>query len=444
MWRSLGTVLALLAVACAYETEKWKNALTKRLSEESVYKQHDCYTLHVFGTYMDHEAIDMHAKLNISAFKWQAKMFSCQHELEAINKQNALDVDFLNNYPKETWDPDDTREYFVDKDKVAAVFSTIVQKCTETCNKPQLPWPYAFDSNEGKFLQSLWCTPYANRAYTDMQLSVSTFVTKTPLAIDVNKPQGCQGDGCDQHKFDVPELSVMQMAEIGVIINAGYKLKAPLENEIPQLKHFSKFDLLLEECEPEHCKERFTLMLRDYIFFETILYSMTSQCWPSAQLEPNTGVGAELDLEVALDLQNEQDRIFVQNLQQLSGQEGRGGTPPWAYKEIKNILLDASKNNLSVGSYGAPAKAFTMFSFLEIDRKDIKFCVDTTPTKIDKFFPNFGIPVISEESLKKEIYDILIINAWNYKDEIKAKSKTIFKKGTKLVFPIPYLEVFEV
>ena len=113
-------------------------------------------------------------------------------------------------------------------------------------------------------------------------------------------------------------------------------------------------------------------------------------------------------------------------------------------KEIKNLLLDASKNNLSVGSYGAPAKAFTMFSFLEIDRKDIKFCVDTTPTKIDKFFPNFGIPVISEESLKKEIYDILIINAWNYKDEIKAKSKTIFKKGTKLVFPIPYLEVFEV
>ena len=113
-------------------------------------------------------------------------------------------------------------------------------------------------------------------------------------------------------------------------------------------------------------------------------------------------------------------------------------------KEIKKLLLDASKNNLSVGSYGAPAKAFTMFSFLELDRKDIKFCVDTTPTKINKFFPNFGIPVISEESLKNEIYDILIVNAWNYKDEIKAKSKSIFKKGTKLVFPIPYLEVFEV
>ena len=113
-------------------------------------------------------------------------------------------------------------------------------------------------------------------------------------------------------------------------------------------------------------------------------------------------------------------------------------------KEIKKLLFDASKNNLSVGSYGAPAKAFTMFSFLELDRKDIKFCVDTTPTKINKFFPNFGIPVISEESLKNEIYDILIVNSWNYKDEIKAKSKSIFKKGTKLVFPIPYLEVFEV
>jgi len=113
-------------------------------------------------------------------------------------------------------------------------------------------------------------------------------------------------------------------------------------------------------------------------------------------------------------------------------------------KDIKNLFSEASKNNLIVGSYGAPAKAFTMFSFLDLDKKDIKFCVDTTPTKINKFFPNFGIPVISEESLKDEIYDILLINAWNYKEEIKAKSKNIFKKGTKLVFPIPYLEIFEV
>jgi len=39
---------------------------------------------------------------------------------------------------------------------------------------------------------------------------------------------------------------------------------------------------------------------------------------------------------------------------------------------------------------------------------------------------------------------MLIVNAWNYKEEILAKSKKIFKKGTKLLFPIPQIEIYEV
>ncbi|MDA8607072.1 class I SAM-dependent methyltransferase [Gammaproteobacteria bacterium] len=112
--------------------------------------------------------------------------------------------------------------------------------------------------------------------------------------------------------------------------------------------------------------------------------------------------------------------------------------------QIKDIIEEAKKNNKIIGSYGAPAKAFTLFSFFNLDIETVKFCVDTTPTKIGNFFPNYSIPVISEEELLTKEYDILIINAWNYKDEIIEKSKKIFKKGTKLIFPVPDIEVFEV
>jgi novobiocin biosynthesis protein NovU/D-mycarose 3-C-methyltransferase len=113
-------------------------------------------------------------------------------------------------------------------------------------------------------------------------------------------------------------------------------------------------------------------------------------------------------------------------------------------KKMQRILSNAKKNKEIIGSYGAPAKAFTLFSFFKLDYKTIKFCVDTTPSKIGNFFPNYGIPVISEDELQNKKYDILIINAWNYKEEIKLKSKKIFKKGTKLIFPIPEIEIFEV
>ena len=111
---------------------------------------------------------------------------------------------------------------------------------------------------------------------------------------------------------------------------------------------------------------------------------------------------------------------------------------------INNIINDAEKNNLIIGAYGAPAKAFTMFSTLGLTSETIKFCVDTTPTKIGKIFPVSNIPIISEHQLSNYDYDILIVNAWNYKKDILAKSSNLFKKGTKLIFALPNPESVEV
>ena len=102
------------------------------------------------------------------------------------------------------------------------------------------------------------------------------------------------------------------------------------------------------------------------------------------------------------------------------------------------------RSNNIVGAYGAPAKAFTVFSYYGLSEKNISFCVDTTPTKIGKIFPKFNIPIISEEELADFDYNTLLVNAWNYKEDILKKSSSIFKKGTKLIFIIPNLEVYTV
>ena len=99
-------------------------------------------------------------------------------------------------------------------------------------------------------------------------------------------------------------------------------------------------------------------------------------------------------------------------------------------------------NGRTVGAYGATAKAFTMFSFLELNNSEIRYCIDTSPTKIGKFFPKFNIKVVSEDHFKAEPVDTLLVTAWNYKDHIKAKSKSLFSSGTKLIFPLPEFETF--
>ena len=110
-------------------------------------------------------------------------------------------------------------------------------------------------------------------------------------------------------------------------------------------------------------------------------------------------------------------------------------------KEVKDFVLKkieiAKRANKTIGAYGAPAKAFTMFSLLELDVSIIEFCVDTTPTKIGKTFPISNIPIISEEDLANKDYDMLLVTSWNYKTDILFKSKIIFKEGTELLFPLP-------
>ncbi len=110
---------------------------------------------------------------------------------------------------------------------------------------------------------------------------------------------------------------------------------------------------------------------------------------------------------------------------------------------VSNEINKSKQQNLVIGSYGAPAKAFTMFSFLKLDQQTISFCVDTSVTKIGKKFPIFNIPIISENELQEKNYDVLLVNAWNYKKDILAKSSRIFKKGTKLIFPLPQPECIE-
>jgi len=112
--------------------------------------------------------------------------------------------------------------------------------------------------------------------------------------------------------------------------------------------------------------------------------------------------------------------------------------------QAMDLIKDEINQGHVVGAYGAPAKAFTAFSYYELDNSSIAFCIDTTPTKIGKIFPYFNIPIFSEEALRDLEYHALIVNAWNYKEDILKKAPFIFKKGTKLIFLIPDLEIHTV
>ena len=115
--------------------------------------------------------------------------------------------------------------------------------------------------------------------------------------------------------------------------------------------------------------------------------------------------------------------------------------------KIKNdsleFLIEASRNGKTVVGYGAASKGNTLINYCGIKGIDlIKFVVDASPYKQDKFLPGSHIPVVNESFIKEHKPDYVIILPWNLKDEIQTQLDYIRSWDGKFVTCIPNLSVF--
>jgi len=115
--------------------------------------------------------------------------------------------------------------------------------------------------------------------------------------------------------------------------------------------------------------------------------------------------------------------------------------------KIKNdsleFLIEASRNGKTVVGYGAASKGNTLINYCGIKGTDlIKFVVDASLYKQDKFLPGSHIPVVNESFIKELKPDYVIILPWNLKDEIQTQLEYIRSWDGKFVTCIPNLSVF--
>ena len=103
-----------------------------------------------------------------------------------------------------------------------------------------------------------------------------------------------------------------------------------------------------------------------------------------------------------------------------------------------NMLLEAGK---TIYTYGATAKGNTLLNFSGITHKKIKYCVDSTDIKQNKFLPGSGIKIISERDGAKIPPDYYLLTAWNYKDEIITKVRGSGNYKSAFIVPFPKLSV---
>ena len=108
---------------------------------------------------------------------------------------------------------------------------------------------------------------------------------------------------------------------------------------------------------------------------------------------------------------------------------------------LVSFLLVQKKLDKKVVAYGAAAKGNTLLNYCGVKNDLIEFVVDASPHKQGKYLPGSHIPIVTEEMIKKNKSDYILILPWNLITEITDQLKYIKEWDAKLVLPIPKLEI---
>lgn len=112
--------------------------------------------------------------------------------------------------------------------------------------------------------------------------------------------------------------------------------------------------------------------------------------------------------------------------------------PPFVKKGLTKMLLGLKRKGKKIAAYGASAKATTLLQYCHIGPNVIDYITDSAPSKIGKYTPGTHIPIVPEDTLKRQTPDYILITAWNYAEHImEKKEKWFHDAGGKFIIPIP-------
>ena len=104
-------------------------------------------------------------------------------------------------------------------------------------------------------------------------------------------------------------------------------------------------------------------------------------------------------------------------------------------KNFKNKLINLNKKNKFIIGYGAPARVSTITNVCDIDSNLIKYIIDDSPLKQNRFSPGKHISILPKKNNITKKIDIVIVFAFEYFRDIKENFKNCKVKFFK---PIPF------
>ena len=106
-------------------------------------------------------------------------------------------------------------------------------------------------------------------------------------------------------------------------------------------------------------------------------------------------------------------------------------------KKFNENFDHLSKKYKNICCYGASARSSTFLNYVNLNYNHIRYIFDKSELKINKYSPGSKIKIINLSQINKIKPDLIIILAWNFKEEIikELRNKYNYKNDFFVSFP---------
>ncbi len=109
--------------------------------------------------------------------------------------------------------------------------------------------------------------------------------------------------------------------------------------------------------------------------------------------------------------------------------------------ELKELINLINSSNEKIAGYGASTKGNVILQFCQFNANDLFGIAEVNEDKFNKYTPGSNIPILSEKEIKSSNPDYLLVLPWHFRENIINREKEFLRKGGKLIFPLPNIEI---
>ena len=110
-------------------------------------------------------------------------------------------------------------------------------------------------------------------------------------------------------------------------------------------------------------------------------------------------------------------------------------------KELRNLMVRLKKQGKKIHIYGASTKGNTILQWCRINHKLVDFAAERNPQKHGLKTLGTNIPIISEDEMRKNPPDYMLVLPWHFINEFINREKVFLQSGGKFIVPCPKFEI---